>query len=66
MPAKAIIEKTRCIGCSQCRLICPVAAIEQAGARYEINQQRCIGCAKCLTICPVVCIHLTGDDPISR
>jgi len=42
-----------CINCGACVDACPVSAIEQKGAKYEIDIDKCIMCGGCAGMCPV-------------
>ena len=53
-----IQEKATCTGCSACRDICPVRAIDlvadDEGFLYpRVNIEECIKCGKCDRICPI-------------
>ncbi|MFA7542371.1 MAG: electron transport complex subunit RsxB, partial [Lysobacterales bacterium] len=54
---RALIDETRCIGCTLCIQACPVDAIVGA-ARYmhTVIAADCTGCELCLPPCPVDCI----------
>jgi electron transport complex protein RnfB len=57
--AVALVDESRCIGCTRCIDACPVDAI--VGARslmHTVVESWCIGCALCLPPCPVDCIDL--------
>ncbi|MFN3630217.1 MAG: RnfABCDGE type electron transport complex subunit B [Casimicrobiaceae bacterium] len=56
----AIIDETRCIGCTQCLPECPTDAIVGAAKRmHTVIAEECTGCELCLIACPVVdCIRL--------
>ncbi|MBX3650794.1 MAG: RnfABCDGE type electron transport complex subunit B [Burkholderiales bacterium] len=59
LPATAVIDEARCIGCTLCIVACPVDAI--VGARrlmHTVITADCSGCALCLPPCPVDCITL--------
>jgi electron transport complex protein RnfB len=50
--AYSITEKN-CIGCSLCKMICPVAAIEgQPRKLHRVLAERCVDCGACGRICP--------------
>jgi formate hydrogenlyase subunit 6/NADH:ubiquinone oxidoreductase subunit I len=52
-----------CIGCSLCKMICPVAAIEgQPRKRHHVLTDRCIDCGACGRICPQEAVR----DPTGR
>lgn len=46
------IHGERCTGCTQCLLVCPVAAIERRGVKCTVLDSRCILCGRCLWMCP--------------
>jgi len=57
--AVALIDESRCIGCTLCIDACPVDAI--VGARqlmHTVVEPWCIGCRLCVPPCPVDCIAM--------
>ena len=55
----AIIDETRCIGCTLCIQACPVDAILGAQKRmHTVLSSLCTGCELCIAPCPVDCIGL--------
>src|SRR6266850_5799786 len=59
--AVALIDESRCIGCTRCIDACPVDAIVGAqGLMHTVVESWCIGCALCLPPCPVDCIDLVA------
>ena len=55
----AIIDESRCIGCTHCRNVCPVDAIVGAHQlMHTIIESECTGCELCIAPCPVDCIDL--------
>jgi len=57
--AVALIDESRCIGCTLCIDACPVDAIVGAqGRMHTVVEPWCIGCALCLPPCPVDCIDM--------
>ena len=58
-PGVAVIDESRCIGCTHCRTACPVDAI--VGAHHMMHtviRQECTGCELCIAPCPVDCISM--------
>lgn len=53
---------SRCVGCDNCRLICPKKAIIKNGDEYEIDTWSCNLCHICSEICPVNCIKLIDNE----
>ncbi|MEA3194778.1 MAG: H+/Na+-translocating ferredoxin:NAD+ oxidoreductase subunit [Betaproteobacteria bacterium] len=59
--AVALVDESRCIGCTRCIDACPVDAIVGAqGLMHSVVEPWCIGCALCLPPCPVDCIDMVG------
>ena len=42
-----------CISCGTCAEECPVGAIKERDANYEIDPEKCIDCGSCAGVCPV-------------
>ena len=53
----AYVINDECISCGSCEGECPVRAISQGDAHYEINADTCIDCGTCAGICPTGAIH---------
>lgn len=59
----ALIQESRCIGCTRCIDACPVDAIVGAqGLMHTVVESWCIGCALCLPPCPVDCIDMVAPQ----
>lgn len=57
--AAALIDESRCIGCTLCIDACPVDAIVGASQlMHTVVEPWCIGCKLCLPPCPVDCIAM--------
>lgn len=55
----ALIDETRCIGCTLCIQACPVDAIVGAAKQmHTVITAECTGCDLCLPPCPVDCIAM--------
>ena len=42
-----------CISCGSCADGCPVGAIGEGDAHYEIDPNKCISCGSCSEQCPM-------------
>lgn len=51
-----ICDSSKCTGCSACKNICPIGAIDMregvAGHIFPFISDSCIGCKKCINTCP--------------
>jgi electron transport complex protein RnfB len=55
----ALIDESRCIGCTLCIQACPVDAILGAAKQmHTIIAAECTGCELCVAPCPVDCIAM--------
>ncbi|ANF16921.1 electron transport complex protein RnfB [Buchnera aphidicola (Schlechtendalia chinensis)] len=54
----AVIDEENCVGCSKCRLICPVdAIIGTYNFTHTVVKNMCTGCNLCISLCPTNCIR---------
>ena len=59
IPALAVIDESRCIGCTHCIKACPVDAISGAHQlMHTVIASECTGCELCVAPCPVDCISM--------
>jgi len=57
--AVALIDESRCIGCTLCIDACPVDAIVGASQlMHTVVEPWCIGCELCVAPCPIDCIRM--------
>ncbi|MEO8037382.1 MAG: electron transport complex subunit RsxB [Betaproteobacteria bacterium] len=60
-PTAALIDESRCIGCTLCIQACPVDAIVGAAkVMHTVLLDACTGCDLCLAPCPVDCIEMVS------
>ncbi|MBD5134044.1 MAG: DUF362 domain-containing protein [Clostridiales bacterium] len=46
------VKKAECVGCGECRDICPAKAITMVGGKPSIDRKACIRCFCCQEFCP--------------
>lgn len=55
----ALIDESRCIGCTLCIQACPIDAIVGAPKQlHTVVESLCSGCELCIAPCPVDCISM--------
>ncbi|HYM46880.1 MAG TPA: RnfABCDGE type electron transport complex subunit B [Burkholderiaceae bacterium] len=60
----AVIDESRCIGCTLCIPACPVDAIIGSAKRmHTVIGSHCTGCDLCLPPCPMDCISMVPVAP---
>lgn len=47
----------KCVKCGTCKDNCPVEAIKEGDATYEIDPDTCVECGACAGSCPVEAIE---------
>jgi electron transport complex protein RnfB len=70
-PLVAVIDESRCVGCTKCLPPCPTDAIVGANRlMHTVIAALCTGCELCIAPCPVDCIVLvpraTLADPAAH
>lgn len=61
----AVIDESRCIGCTLCIPACPVDAILGSAKRmHSVIASQCTGCDLCLGPCPMDCISMVPVAPV--
>ena len=53
-----VVHADKCIGCGECEIICPVAAIHLENKKSVVDNSKCIGCASCLAVCPTMAMFI--------
>ncbi len=48
---KIIVDKSECVGCSDCVKVCPVDAIQIIDGKAVIDAEKCISCEICVKTC---------------
>jgi len=52
----AYVITDQCVSCGACESECPVEAISQGDAQYEIDPNTCVDCGSCVAACPTEAI----------
>jgi len=53
-----VVHSDRCVGCGECEIICPAAAIMLKNKKSVVDSAKCIGCASCLAVCPTMAMFI--------
>lgn len=56
------LEAEKCVGCGECRDVCPADAIAMVDGKPRINRKKCIRCFCCQEFCPrsAMVVHRTN------
>jgi heterodisulfide reductase subunit A len=69
-PTVAVVDEAQCVGCGECILACPYAAIARnAEEKAEINAALCHGCGTCVATCPagaITALHFTDEEIVAQ
>lgn len=58
---RPLVNAEKCIGCWQCYLLCPDAAIYKHENKAVINYDFCKGCGVCAKACPTQAITMIKE-----
>lgn len=59
-----LLDVTRCTGCGDCVVVCPVGCLEMAGpVPWLPRPADCISCSMCVLVCPVEALRLAAPEP---
>lgn len=59
MEPTIMFQRSNCISCGRCLLVCPAGAIARSNPGL-VDRDRCTGCGKCAEICPTNALTLKG------
>ncbi len=60
---RPVTDKSKCIKCGMCWLLCPDAAITQnEDGTFEANLFYCKGCGICVRVCPKDAITMVEEE----
>jgi len=69
-PTVAVVDAARCVGCGECILSCPYAAIARSPeGKAEVNAALCQGCGTCVATCPagaITALHFTDEQIVAQ
>ncbi|MFH0855201.1 MAG: DUF362 domain-containing protein [Candidatus Omnitrophota bacterium] len=53
-----VVYSNKCIGCAECRKVCPAGAIRIENKKSVIDKAKCIGCASCMAACSTMAMFI--------
>ena len=56
--SRPLIKKPECVGCEECKNVCPADAIKLETKLAIINRKKCVRCFCCQEFCPKGAIHV--------
>jgi 2-oxoglutarate ferredoxin oxidoreductase subunit delta len=57
------LDETRCTGCGDCVIVCPVDCLEMADSMPILRRpEDCVSCAICAEVCPAEALRLAGTS----
>jgi len=68
-PTVAVVDAEACVGCGECILACPYAAISRVEGKAEVNAALCQGCGTCVATCPagaITALHFTDEEIVAQ
>ena len=69
-PTVAVVDAVRCVGCGECILACPYAAIARNDeGKAEVNAALCHGCGTCVATClsgAITALHFTDEEIVAQ
>lgn len=45
------VDRSLCVGCKDCQIVCPVDAVTIIDGKATIDQDKCINCSICVKAC---------------
>ncbi|MEG1663438.1 MAG: 4Fe-4S binding protein, partial [Clostridia bacterium] len=62
-----IIDKSKCVDCGYCELLCHFGAISETDDRvYRIEESKCTSCGQCAEGCPNRAIKPSADNKVIK
>jgi NAD-dependent dihydropyrimidine dehydrogenase PreA subunit len=59
-----VVDETRCTGCGDCVVACPVDCLAMSGPLpWLCRPGQCISCSLCVLVCPDEALHMAEREP---